>query len=130
MAARKDAADADARAFAGWSRADGLAGWSRDGEGGTKTPPGGTPLEAFRPRRVFAAVAALERAADDAESAVASAVASAEALVRPNRRRPAIKLSLAVDTFRWVMRAGGRAFLAAKISKLTSRASDTRTRAA
>ena len=121
VAARKDAADADARAFAGWSRADGL-GWSRDGrrlEGGTKTPPGGTPLETFRPRRVFAAVAALERAADDAESAVASAVASAEALVRPNRRRPAIKLSLAVDTFRWVMRAGGRAFLAAKISKLT-----------
>ena len=118
VAARKDAADADARAFAGWSRAPGREE-QEDGEGGTKTPPGGTPLETFRPRRVFAAVAALERAADDAESAVASAVASAEALVRPNRRRPAIKLSLAVDTFRWVMRAGGRAFLAAKISKLT-----------
>ena len=108
------------RALAGWSRRM-VSGGLEDGrrlEGGTKTPPG-HPLETFRPRRVFAAVAALERAADDAESAVASAVASAEALVRPNRRRPAIKLSLAVDTFRWVMRAGGRAFLAAKISKLT-----------
>ena len=141
-AARKDAADAeareDARVPAGWSSRFGREG-GRGGEGGGgggsfgDTPLGGsvTPLgggvtppvefaaRSIRSRRVFAAVAALERAADDAESAVASAVASAEALVRPNRRRPAIKLSLAVDKFRWAMRAGGRAFLAAKISRLT-----------
>ena len=119
VAARKDAADATLRRSAGWSRADIRVVSRRQTSRGRNKTHRGHPLETFRPRRFSAAVAALERAADDAESAVASAVASAEALVRPNRRRPAIKLSLAVDTFRWVMRAGGRAFLAAKISKLT-----------
>ena len=61
----------------------------------------------------------LARRVEDAEREVDDAVASAEALVRPTRRRPAIKLSLSVDTFRWALRVSGRTFLVARIERLT-----------
>jgi len=60
----------------------------------------------------------LARRVEDAERAVDEAVASAEALVRPTRRRPAIKLSLSVDRFRWALRVSGRTFLVARIERL------------
>ena len=61
----------------------------------------------------------LAAAAAAAESAVAAAVTSAEALVRPNRRRPAIKLLLSVDHFRWALRTRGKTFLVANIAQLS-----------
>ena len=66
-----------------------------------------------------ALVSRLSSAAAAAETGVSSAVTSAEALVRPNRRRPAIKLLLSVDRFRWALRRGGRTFLVAAIEHLS-----------
>jgi len=66
-----------------------------------------------------AVVTRLAAMANDAEREVGVAIANAEALVRANRRRPAIKLSVAVDVFRWSLRAGGRTFLDASIVDLS-----------
>ena len=54
----------------------------------------------------------------DSENAVGGAITEAETLVKQNRRRPAIALSLSIDHFRWAMRAGGRSFLIARVEGL------------
>ena len=84
---------------------------SRSKSGGSKSVPFDGEACARVSRR-------LARRVEDAERAVDEAVASAEALVRPTRRRPAIKLSLSVDRFRWALRVSGRTFLVARIERL------------
>ena len=69
--------------------------------------------------KIARAHARLTAAAAAAESAVKLAVSEAEALVKANRRRPAIKLSLSVGAFRWALRMSGRTFLVATISGLS-----------
>ena len=68
--------------------------------------------------RASAVSLALRHALRDAESEVAEAIEKAEALVRPNRRRPAISLRLEIARFRWAMRSGGRSFLVARVEAL------------
>ena len=84
---------------------------SRSKSGGSKSVPFDGEACARVSRR-------LARRVEDAERVVDEAVASAEALVRPTRRRPAIKLSLSVDKFRWALRVSGRTFLVARIERL------------
>ena len=74
-------------------------------------------LRMLLPRSSFSLAAA--RALADAAAAsalrVGSAVREAELAKRPSRRRPAIKLTLAIDRFRWAMRErrGGTFLVAA-----------------
>ena len=69
-------------------------------------------------RKRSAVSLALRSALRDAESEVLEAIEKAEALVRPNRRRPAISLRLEIARFRWAMRSGGRSFLVARVEAL------------
>ena len=76
-------------------------------------------MYARRARTPSSALLACRSALLDAERATSEAVAEAEALVRPHRRRPAIALRLEIARFRWAMKAGGRSFLVARVENLS-----------
>ena len=70
-------------------------------------------------REVLASIDRLWQATTKAELKVLAAVQEAEEYVRLYRRRAAIRLNLQIEHASWTLLSGGKAFIAAELSRLT-----------